>query len=257
MENFVFDKNYNKYWKNRVETSIDGTKVADNNIVGGLIVNLNIKNADKVLDLGCGYGRLFSLLNTYTSKVYGIDIDPSMVNDATTFDYYSLHTATAEDTKFPDNYFDKVVVFGVFDVVEQECSLVELNRILKVGGQCLITGKNINYCEDDEKALVAEKNARQKNFPNHFTDVKKLLENMDDFGFSCDKLTVFKRRGDFGDNKKIEIGDIELKPDVAFYEYCIILRKEQMVLKQPDINFASRISKNLVNATSPHNSYEI
>lgn len=240
MKNFTFDENYSKYWKNRVTTASDGTKIADDKVIDSVINDLDISSSDKVLDLGCGYGRLFPLLKNYSDKIYGIDIDMSMINDATVFDYRSLHAASAEDTGFPNDYFDKAVVLGVFDVLEQERCLTELNRILKKGGKCLITGKNINYYSDDEKALTAEKNAAQKNFPNHFTDVKKLLNNIGEFGFCCNKLTAFRRRGDFGNNNKVLITNIN--EDSVFYEYCMILGKEATVEKKIKLHFAKKQS---------------
>jgi SAM-dependent methyltransferase len=240
MKNFIFDKSYNNYWKNRVATASDGTKIADDEVIGGLIDDLDIGTPDKVLDMGCGYGRLFPLLKNYSDKIYGIDIDISMINDATAFDYYSLHATPAEDTGFPEDYFDKIVVLGVFDVLEQEQCLVELNRILKNGGKCLITGKNIDYYPDDEKALIAEKNAAQKNFPNHFTDVKKLLNNIGEFGFLCNRLMAFRRRGDFGNNNNVLITNIN--EDFTFYEYYVILEKGKTISDAVDICFASRIS---------------
>jgi SAM-dependent methyltransferase len=243
MGKFIFDQKYNEYWRNRVEKSADDTKIPDDNVIGELIGELNIEKTDKVLDLGCGYGRLFPVLVKYSPEIFGIDIDLSMVNDASVFDYHSLHVASAEDTKFPDNYFDKIVVFGVFDVVEQEDSVMELNRILRTGGKCLITGKNINYYPDDEKALTAEKNAQMKNFPNHFTDVKKLLENIGKFGFMCNRLIAFRRRGDFGNNNKVIMSDTS--EEFIFYEYCITLEKKTNIGEKVGLHFSERCSNTL------------
>ena len=119
--------------------------------------------------------------------------------------------------------------------------MAEINRILKIGGTCLITGKNDTYCKDDEKAFIAERNAKLKNFPNRFTDVKKIIENLSVLGYSCEKLNVciFIRRGDFGDNKKIRVVENWIP---EFYEYCIMLKKICNA-PQTDIRFASEFSK--------------
>ena len=163
MDQFKFDASYNQYWKNRVKHASDGTKVPGLDVIKELVAELKISCEDKVLDLGCGQGRIFPVIKHYTNIIFGIDIDLSMINDATLYDYTSLHVATAEDSGYPDNYFDKIIMLGTFDVVDQEKSLTEINRILKkVGGFCLITGKNDTYCQDDEKAFIAERNARLK-----------------------------------------------------------------------------------------------
>ena len=239
MDQFKFDTSYNQYWKDRVKHASDGTKVPGLEVIEELVAELKISSKDKVLDLGCGQGRIFPVIKHYTNIIFGIDIDLSMINDATLYDYTSLHVATAEDSRYPDNYFDKIIMLGTFDVVEQEKSLAEINRILKIGGTCLITGKNDTYCKDDEKAFIAERNAKLKNFPNRFTDVKKIIENLSVLGYSCEKLNVFIRRGDFGDNKKVEVVE-DWVPE--FYEYCIILKKICNA-SQTDIRFASEFSK--------------
>ena len=178
MENNLFNKNYNKYWKKRVSSSSDGSEVPTPSVFGQLIKEMDIKKNDKVLDLGCGDGRNFNEISKYSNLVYGIDIDISMIEDAANYNYHSLHSAKAENTNFPSNYLDKILALGVFDVVEQEKGLIELNRILKVGGVCGFTGKNSDYLDDDQLAFVAERNAKLKDFPNHFTDIKKLINEI-------------------------------------------------------------------------------
>ena len=253
MEKFKFDKGYNQYFKARIKSSSDGTKVPGEDVLRDIIKSLNIKKNDRVLDLGCGFGRMFSEIKLYANSIYGVDIDQSMINDAASYDYTSLHVASAEDSRFPDNYFDKIVMLGTFDVVDQEKCLAEINRILKVGGSCLITGKNDTYCQDDEKAFIAERNAKLKKFPNHFTDVKKMIENLPLLGYSRKKLTIFIRRGDFGNNEKIEIGEDWIS---EFYEYCLILKKTHDV-SQTDIRFASEFSKTAKNISKAHKEDDI
>ena len=254
MDQFKFDASYNQYWKDRVKHASDGTKVPGLDVIEELVAELKISSKDKVLDLGCGQGRIFPVIKHYTNIIFGIDIDLSMINDACNlYDYISLHAAPAENTGYPDSYFDKVVMLGTFDVVEQEKCLAEINRILKIGGLCLITGKNDTYCKDDEKAFIAEGNAKLKNFPNHFTDVKKLTENLPLLGYSCEKLLVFIRRGDFGDNKEIEVGE-DWIPE--FYEYSIMLKKKYNVL-QTDIRFSYEFSQIAINRAKSDNATEI
>lgn len=253
MDQFKFDTSYNQYWKDRVKHASDGTKVPGLDVIEELVAELKISSKDKVLDLGCGQGRIFPVIKHYTNIIFGIDIDSSMINDAMLYDYTSLHVATAEDSRYPDNYFDKIIMLGTFDVVEQEKSLAEINRILKIGGTCLITGKNDTYCEDDEKAFIAERNAKLKNFPNHFTDVKKIIENLSVLGYSCEKLNVFIRRGDFGDNKKVEVVEDWVS---SFYEYFFILKKIRNA-SQINVRFSYEFSRIAINRAKSDNATEI
>jgi len=238
--NNIFNKKYNKYWKERVLSSSDGSKVPKSEVFGTLIHEMDIKKSDKVLDLGCGDGRNFNEINKYSNLVYGIDIDISMIEDASKYKYQSLHAAKAEETNFPSEFFDKIMALGVFDVVEQELGVIELNRILKIGGVCGFTGKNSNYFDDDIKAFIAERNAKLKHFPNHFTDIKKLIEEISEYGFKVLKLFICKKRGDFGEGKILQVDPYD---NHKFYEYFIILKKDFNVKVCPDIKFSYEYSK--------------
>jgi len=92
---------------------------------------------------------------------------------------------------------------------------------LKEGGEILLTGKNIDYADDDHEAFIAERNARLKNFPNHFTKVRFLIEKIQWFGFEIVESLFCEKRGDLSEkNFHFDINDIG-----PFYEYCLVLRK--------------------------------
>ena len=82
-----------------------------------------------------------------------------------------------------------------------------------------MTGKNDNYHDDDDQALVAEINARKKGHPNYFTDLKSLLNNLSKFGFRLNSAFYFERRGDFSKNK------FTTAQPTFFYEYVIFIEK--------------------------------
>jgi 2-polyprenyl-3-methyl-5-hydroxy-6-metoxy-1,4-benzoquinol methylase len=228
MENksFQFDESYTEYWKNIQQNSASNDsrkkEVPAEDVIEYFITNFEIKKEDKVLDLGCSYGRLFDSLSQFSQNIYGVDISLEAINKAIQFDYRCLIQGKAEETHFASNFFDKILCWAVFDVVEQEKSLVEANRILKNGGRILISGKNNNYCDDDKSAFVAERNAKLKCFPNHFTDTNQLISNIKSYGFELVKSYGFERRGDTAINKHFPLDFQNAQP---FYEYIIILEK--------------------------------
>lgn len=217
-----FNDEYVKYWKERVGSNADGSKVADQDIADFYIRSMEISPLDKVLDLGCGHGRFFSVLSNYSKNIFGIDVTFEAINAAAQFPYIALTKGTAEVTNFAKKSFHKVISWGVFDVVEQEEGFLEVNRILKKDGLFLVTGKNNDYSEDDNLAFIAERNAKLKNFPNHFTDVSLLIRNIEEYGFDVIHAFAFKKRGDFGENRFIEI---DSNNNLKFYEFILILRK--------------------------------
>lgn len=218
--NAIIPVEYLDYWKKRVSEATDGTKVAGSKIQERFIKLLDIKSKENVLDLGCSYGRLCSLLKQHTKNVFGMDVNYKVIDEAMKEPYVITVKGRAENTPFPSNYFNKVIAWAVYDMVEQEKALQEAFRILKPGGQLLFTGKNIDYFSDDQLAFVAERNAKLKKFPNHFTDIYLLLVNLEKFGFRLRHGFAFLRRGDFGQNKYV---DILLKNPKKFYEYLLIV----------------------------------
>lgn len=231
---------YYKYWKDRVERAIDGTKVPSNLNMKKYLNYLNISKNDNVLDLGCGFGRFFEVLYEKSNFIHGLDIDSAMIKDARKYDYVSVKKGTTENIPYAENFFNFCISIGVFDIVNQENSLLEANRILKNGGKLLFTGKNINYSIEDELALTAEKKCIEKSFSLTFTDVLSLKECLSDYGFRLTKEIYFKKRGDFGNQEETN--------DNIFYEFILILEKISNPAYGTKPIFTSNISSTLMTA---------
>jgi len=219
-----FDEQYTKYWENTINKSIDGTVIAGVNEVRQYMNYLEFTKVKILLDLGCSFGRMYEPLSKYSDAIYGVEPDPYAAERARLQPYSDVRQGAAEQTGFAEEFFDGVFCWAVFDVVDQKKGLTEMNRILKVGGKLLLTGKNNNYLPDDVLAFKAEKNANLKNFPNRFTDLAVLLTNFTKFGFQLDKLLIFRQRGDFGLVHFEDYGN-KILDNYAGYEYLIIGHK--------------------------------
>lgn len=217
-----FGEEYTKYWASTVNKSVDGTVIAGVKEANNFLQYLEIDRQNRVLDLGCSFGRMYEALSIYSDHVYGIDLDPFAVEKARLQPYRAVHQGSAEATGFEKNSFDLVFCWAVFDVVDHEKGLTEINRILRNEGKLLLTGKSDNYCPDDDLAFKAEKNAFLKQFPNRFTDLSAVLKNFKTLGFELDKLFIFPRRGDFGLLNFSECGD---DSECVGYEYLILCHK--------------------------------
>ena len=200
-----------------------------------LIGLLKISRGDRVLEMGCGFGRSIPFLYQITQSIDAIDISEAMIDLArkeyAKYQGVNFRVCEAESTPFEAGRFARVICFGVLDALYQKEALIEMNRILASRGRVLITGKNDLYFEDDEKALVAERNARAKGHPNYFTDVAILLQNIHQFGFNTVSQRFFPRRGDTALNRFVHE-----KPE-RFYEYALILEKQTTPVAE-----ASRLS---------------
>lgn len=223
---------YVSYWENKVkEANVDKSakdKTNDDVILEKYFRKLNVMNTDITLDYGCGSGRLYSIYKKSISgdsdNYFGIDVsgvclehaqreNQGLKIDENLKEFDGLHIP------FEDNSFDKIICFGVFDACNQEVVIRELFRVLKMGGELLLTGKNNRYYEDDKEAAIAEVNARKKGHPNYFTDVHNLMEQLLDHNVEVIEEYYFLRRGDFPRNQAVcEMPEI-------FYEWAFLLKK--------------------------------
>jgi ubiquinone/menaquinone biosynthesis C-methylase UbiE len=107
---------------------------------------------DRVLDFGCGNGRLAGFLNNKYKEFVGIDISQNLIdiasqkysNEKTKFIKLS---SVSDHLPYEDNYFDVIVSIAVFHhFPNEEYALQiakELHRLLKPGGTMIITVWNL------------------------------------------------------------------------------------------------------------------
>lgn len=98
----------------------------------------------KILDWGCGRGRLVAYLLDRGADAFGVDIDPDTIGNAR--GYFDLRGYNASDhlralddkskTDFPDQYFDVIVSDNVLEhVADLDSIFKEMARLTKPGGR--------------------------------------------------------------------------------------------------------------------------
>ena len=107
-----------------------------------------IREADTVLDIGCGAGVdsiIAAKLAGPSGAVTGIDLVPEMLARASEnarlagVDNVTFQESSAEQLPFPDASFDVVISNGVFNlVVDKVKALGEVFRVLKPGGRFML-----------------------------------------------------------------------------------------------------------------------
>jgi ubiquinone/menaquinone biosynthesis C-methylase UbiE len=228
---------YVTYWENKVnEANCDENakdKTTDDTLLERYFNKLNVSPEEKLLDYGCGSCRLFPIYNrnTLSAKLGGLfgysGIDVSGVPLEHARKKYKELGMQKESLKefdgitipFADGYFDKIICYSVFDACNQENTLRELLRVLKIGGTLLLTGKNNKYFEDDEEAAIAEVNARKKGHPNYFTDVYNMIKQLENNDVEIIDSYYFLRRCDFPiDNFVKDIPE-------TFYQFGLLMTK--------------------------------
>ncbi len=94
----------------------------------------------RVLDIGCGDGRMVSYLRSHGIDAYGVDMSPEMVKRAgENCCCAEVKLGRAECLPYSDESFDCILMQCSFSLCEAEKTISEINRILKHGGQVIIT----------------------------------------------------------------------------------------------------------------------
>jgi len=118
---------------------------------------MQLRPADRVLDLGCGAGWATRLLAARVpeGKVIGVDISDEMIERAqrSSASFSNIEFAVGSSEKIPsaDDSFDKALsIESFYYYPDQGAALNELRRVLKPGGRFFIL---INLYKDNPYSL--------------------------------------------------------------------------------------------------------
>lgn len=162
---------------------------------------LGLKPGQRVLEVGCGLGRILHLLETeYGVEVFGCDISESVVAEAQRLLPHAAGRITvspSDDVAHRGQHFDHVVLWGVFEMTAQRQTLVEISRLLRVGGQALLCSvKPARYAPDDEDSEAARRAYIEKRIPIRYTDIEAFERLASFLGFTVRERMVFEYKRD-------------------------------------------------------------
>jgi ubiquinone/menaquinone biosynthesis C-methylase UbiE len=94
----------------------------------------------RVLDVGCGTGRLAAELARRGARVCGVEPSPEMLSvaQANVPPFVALKRGRAESLPFRAGSFDRVVFSLVLHLVERTAALAEAHRVLVRGGRVAV-----------------------------------------------------------------------------------------------------------------------
>jgi len=124
-----------------------------------------VKNNDKILDVGCGYGRtLNELYHNGYKFLNGVDISKNIIERGLKqYPYLNLKVQEYNKIPYEDSMFDTVVLISVLTCIigneEQDTLIREIKRVLKPKGVVCISDFIINK---DERNLQRYNNALEK-----------------------------------------------------------------------------------------------
>jgi SAM-dependent methyltransferase len=123
----------------------------------------------KILDIGCGAGRVSLHFQEKGHDVVGIDISQAAVDASRQRGVREVYLMSAENLDFPDGTFDTVFLFGNnFGVLGDEEKIVamlkDLHRITKPDAVILAQTRDVADTDKPEHIAYHEKN-RSKGIP--------------------------------------------------------------------------------------------
>lgn len=161
-----------------------------------LIEKLGIKEGERVLDIGCGTGRLVRYVSNVVGsngKIVGIDPLPlriEIARDKIKGENISFEVGVSDDLSlFEESSFDHIYLNAVFHwIANKEATLTEVYRVLKPGGRigintqarespgCLkVTTDSVLSREPYAKSVVSCEDPMIKHAVTS-TELKRLLE---------------------------------------------------------------------------------
>lgn len=170
------DKINKEYWKNiKPEKILSGTVFPDKELTQYL------KFGNKILDVGCGTGKVSNYLFKMGYSVTGVDINTHALKEGRRINKNINYKKTDITNKIPfaDETFDAIIVPYVFtsiiSIKKQKVVAKEIVRILKKGGYLWLC--DATYSPDYKK---------------RYQIAKKVLKE-DNVGFSYDKSNKIER----------------------------------------------------------------
>jgi len=108
----------------------------------------HVSPGDRILDLGCGNGRLSALLKDQNINYLGVDFSQKLINIAKNlYPELKFEQADALNLPFPDNYFDKIISIAVLHHIPSTRMRVQflkqVERTLKPKGLLVISVWNL------------------------------------------------------------------------------------------------------------------
>jgi alkylated DNA repair protein alkB family protein 8 len=169
-----------------------------------------VEDGDKILDYGCGNGRLLEILGDKNIEYTGVDASQKLIDLAKKkypqFSQNFHKISSSNSLPLQDNYFNKIISIAVFHHFPEKYAeemAKELFRIMKTQGKIIVTVWNL---EQERFEGYMKKGSRDLYIPfrdnegrvferYHRLYTKKDLENIfSKAGFSIEKSDILNER---------------------------------------------------------------
>jgi|CXWL01.1.fsa_nt_gi SAM-dependent methyltransferase len=149
------EKFWRSYW---LEHGVDHGQFVDLGMYPIVQTLPHLKAEDKILECGCGAGRVVRHLHGAGFDITGLEYDGEILRKLkTAAPELNLVEGDATALPFPDASFDVVLCFGVVGTLEQgiDTAIAEIHRVLRPGGVAIISVMLDNVARRAQKLLNA------------------------------------------------------------------------------------------------------
>ncbi len=141
-----------------------------------------INDSERILDLGCGNGRLFEMFDNRDVEYIGVDFSEKLIQQAKKKYGNHFQTANMFSLPFSDNYFDCIWSIAVFHHIPskrlQLKALTEMRRVLKKRGKIIMTCWHLFKFPFCKNIIISPKKLKIQRYHRAFTrrELKKLFK---------------------------------------------------------------------------------
>lgn len=211
-------------------------------ICGFLKKALNNKNS-YILDIGCGTGANLKSFSKY-GRVFGTDISPFALRYSSIRGCSNLVGASINSLPFKDEIFNVIILSDILyhRMVSESSALSNVYRILKIGGEVIITDSALEFLKGPHDMAVHGERRYYK---------KSLKQIINKAGFKVERLTytnfllfpvvcIIRLWRSF--SKKNELtSDVRRINPVLNYLFLIAQASERFLLKFTNLPIGSSI----------------
>ncbi len=187
-----------------------------------------IKEKDSVLDLGCGNGRFYPLVEKRKAFYIGVDNSQKLVDIAKEkYPQVNFYVADALNLSFPDDTFNQIFSMAVFHHIPsvdfRKKFLSECKRVLKPEGLLIVTVWNLWQSPKGKKEIFKNVLARLTGKSKlDFGDIEINWHGTSNCYFHCFRANELKKLVQESGFQIIDFGKINLKNKKAFSNFFIV-----------------------------------
>ncbi len=177
-------------------------------LASGVVEWLNAQPGERILDLGCGDGKLTAQLAASGAVLTGVDASAEMIAAARARGIDAVE-ASAEHLPFPDASFDAVFSNAALHWVrDQDAMLVQVHRVLKPGGRFVAEMGGHGNIASIRVALMAvlarHSHARAEDGVNYYPTPQSYRRRMERHGFAVERIELIPRPTPLGEGGMAE-----------------------------------------------------